>query len=131
MRTFRRTIEIALPVVGTGIVLLAVLLIIDLRAQLIAVLFGLLLVEMGVWGLARTLLPNERQYLELRTEVDHFIDVVRAMNAITVEAQAAGEPPGPARAQLADEMYASVERMLEAAGKTDRSPRPREDVAVP
>lgn len=120
MRRIRRTIEILIPVLGMLIVLGALLFILELRTQIIVTIVGLLLIEVGVWDLARPLLPNERQYHALRTEVDGFIALVRRLNAAALEADDVDSPE--ARRSLEDvrtEMTRAVDRMAMVAGRTD------------
>lgn len=116
MRALRRTIEIGLPILGTAIVLLSVLLLVELRAQLVGVILGLLLVEVGVWDLAKPMLPNERKYLGLRAEVDDFIGLVRRLNRAVLD-------EGSEHASVHDvrsEMHASVDRMVDLAGRSEQ-----------
>ena len=84
-RKIRRILEIALPVTGMGVIFLSVLFGSDsLQMQVLLVLFGILILEAGVWGLASRILPNERRYLGLREEGDHFIGLIRALNKAAV-----------------------------------------------
>ena len=84
-RTIRRILEIALPVSGMGIIFLSVLFGSDsLQRQVLFVLFGILILEAGAWGLASRLLPDEWRYLDLRAEVDHFIGLIPEVNAPAV-----------------------------------------------
>ena len=84
-RTIRRILEIALPVLGMGVIFMSVLFRSDsLQLQVLFVLFGVLLLEAGVWGLASRLLADERRYLDLRGEVDHFIGLIPELNESAV-----------------------------------------------
>ena len=66
-RKIRRGIEIALPILGMGIIFGSVLFgPNDLQLQVLLVLIGVLILEAGVWGLTSGILPNERRYLALR-----------------------------------------------------------------
>ncbi len=117
-RKLRRVLEIALPVVGMGIIFLSVLFgaSINLQIQVLYVLFGVLILEAGVWGLANKLLPNERRYLGLRDEGDHFIGLIRKLNETAVARDDGHEHDERFRHTL-EEMHASVERMSELAGQ--------------
>ena len=55
-----------------------------------AVLGGVLLIQAGVSNLTHALLPNARDYTELRSEVDGFILLVRSLNEAAQEARASG-----------------------------------------
>ena len=48
-------------------------------------LFGILILEAGVWSLASKLPPDERCYLDLRAEVEHVIGLIPELNASVVE----------------------------------------------
>ena len=96
VRSLRRWLSIGLPVMGMVVVLIAIVSVVDRQMQLVFVVAGVLLIEAGVWKLANPILPSERRYTELRGEVDHFVDLVREMNAAAVEARQSdsGRPVG-------------------------------------
>ena len=74
------------------------------------ILFGVLVTATGLWGLGSRLKPDRRLYLQLRAEVDKFIDLVRRINAHVV----AGD--GEQASEVKEEMHASVELIAQAAG---------------
>ena len=117
-RKLRRVLEIALPVLGMGIIFLSVLFgaSINLQIQVLYVLFGVLILEAGVWGLANKLLPNERRYLGLREEGDHFIGLIRKLNAAAIEKKEGTGDDARYRDAL-QQMHVSVDRMGELAGQ--------------
>lgn len=121
MRTIRKAVELGTPIVGMITVFAAVLLIppANLQVQLVTVLVGVLLIEAGVWGLTNPFLPNERQFLSLREEVDDFIDLVRQLNKAAVEKRIheenADDANGAFEEALAD-LHSSVRRMGQLAG---------------
>lgn len=81
-RRIRRVMEAAIPLLGIGMIFLSVLFgPSSLQLQVILVLVGVLILEAGVWGLTSGLLPNERRYLALREEGDHFIALIRELNS--------------------------------------------------
>lgn len=118
MRKFRNVVTFATPVAGMVLVLAAVLLVRSSRAELALVVLGLLLVEGGVWRLAGSVLPNERQYLALRAESNRFIAMVRQLNSAAV-ALRREETPGARMAmeEMKRAMHRSVERMVLVAGR--------------
>ena len=122
-RKIRRVLEIALPVLGMGVIFGSVLSgPSSLQLQVLFVLFGILILEAGVWGLASRLLPNERRYLGLREEGNHFIELIRELNRAAVarkEGDGGNENEERFRDALA-QMHASVRRMGELAGKETR-----------
>ena len=117
-RTIRRILEIALPVAGMGIIFLAVLFGSDsLQLQVLLVLLGILILEAGVWGLASRILPDERRFLRLREEGEHFVTLIRELNAAAV-AKKEGDGSAEYEKRFRDaleQMHASVRRMGEVA----------------
>jgi len=120
LRNFRKILAVGLPILGTVLVFLAILvptISLDLRLQIGVVLLGLLLIEAGVWRLTAKVLPNQRKYLALRAEVDAFIDRIRVLNAHGVKLRA--EETESARAAFQgtlDTLHAAVDQMAEVAG---------------
>ncbi len=118
-RKIRRGIEIALPLLGMGIIFGSVLFgPSSLQLQVLLVLIGVLILEAGVWGLTSGILPNERRYLALREEGDHFMGLIRLLNAAAV-ASDAGEEDDARFQETRAKMHTSVERMAELAGQDD------------
>lgn len=121
MRSLRKTVAFTLPVLGMVLVFVAILvpaINLNLQLQLGVVLAGLLVIEAGVWRLTAKILPNERQFLALRTEVDDFIGRVRVLNARAVKLrQADTEETRADFRETLDSLHASVDRMAEVAGK--------------
>ena len=123
-RKIRRVLEIALPVSGMGVIFGSVLWGSNsLQLQVLFVLFGILILEAGVWGLASRLLPNERRYLGLREEGNHFIELIRELNraAVAREEGDAGDENEKRYQGALEQMHASVRRMGELAGKDTRN----------
>jgi len=107
----------AMPLLGMGIIFGSVLFgPPSLQLQVFLVLVGILILEAGVWGLTSGLLPNERRYLELRAEGDHFLRLIRILNQAAVGRDEGEENDARFRNTRA-EMHTSVERMGELAGK--------------
>ncbi|NIR43306.1 MAG: hypothetical protein GWN99_05150 [Gemmatimonadetes bacterium] len=78
---------------------------------LIIVLFGILLVGLGVYSIGHRLLPDRRVYIGLRAEVEYFIQLVRRVNTHALRNEA------DAIELLRTEMKESVDRMISLAGK--------------
>lgn len=130
MRSLRRWLSIGLPVMGMVVVLIAIVSVVDRQMQLVFVVAGVLLIEAGVWKLANPILPSERRYTELRGEVDHFVDLVREMNAAAVEArQSDSDDRWDDYQDLLSTLHESVDRMGQLAGKEvgerETAPPPR------
>ncbi len=77
--------------------------------QTVFVVFGLLLVELGVWRVASALLPNARRNQPLRDEVDRFIKLVREMYRVANAKEAS------AFESVSDELRARTEGVIGAA----------------
>ena len=64
------------------------------------------------------MLPNERRYLSLREEGDHFLGLIRVLNAAAV-ARDEGQEDDTRFREARAQMHTSVERMAELAGQDD------------
>ena len=124
MRTLRRLIDIAVPLLGIALVLGAVLFIVELRVQIVVVVVGILIIEAGIWKVAHPLLPNERKYFALREEGDQFIRLIRRLNRTALDAKANdNELNRAALAAVRADMIEAVDRMIGVAGKTEEEVR--------
>jgi len=121
-RLHRSTLDKSLAIGGVILILLQVLLIADVRLQVAIVLTGILVNQVGVWGLAERLMPDRRTHRELRSEVDTFIRLVRRLNGLGKE----GEPTTLDATRA--EMHESVDRIAAIAvdgvheDSSDKSP---------
>jgi hypothetical protein len=110
----RSTLNNILALGGVVIILLQTLMIAYERIEVAIILAGIMINQIGVWGLANKLLPERRVYLQLRVEVDRFIGLVRQLNAGAV---AENDPEVDSTKAL---MHESIERMVSvAAVKSD------------
>lgn len=131
MRKLRRILHFTVPTVGVALVIGAVVLGESVVVQLALVITGLLMTEAGLWRLADSVLPDERRYLALRTETEHFITLIRQLNtAATAIGDGAGELPRFALAEVKARMHRSVDRMAELAGMPDDEAAARADIAA-
>jgi hypothetical protein len=131
MRALRRAVDVGLPIVGIVVVLSGVLFFFELYTQLAVVVLGLFLIEAGIWRLADPLLPSQRRYGALRTEVDDFVDLVRRLNTAAISSRRSGDAAAVAEmASVREEMHASVERMVEYAGDPTDATSPSSPAAV-
>ena len=121
MRALRRAITASLPIVGMILVFAAILLpsiSLNLQLQILVALIGIILIEAGVWGLTAKVLPSERKFIALRAEVDHFIGLVRELNARAVVLKRKDTPEHQGEFdQALSALHDSVERMGEVAGQ--------------
>lgn len=120
MRKLRRILHLMVPAMGMALIIGAVLFGESLVVQLFLVIAGLLMTEAGLWRLADPFLPDERKYLALRTETDHFMALVRQLNSAALSL-GEGDDRGARFAldEVRTEMHRSVDRMVDFAGKTD------------
>lgn len=123
MRKLRRTLHLLGPAVGMALVLGAVLLADTLVVRLFLVIAGLLLTEAGLWRLADPLLPDERSFLALRAETDHFVALVRQLNSVAVALER-GDVGASSFVldEVHEEMHRSVDRMARFAGRKGLPP---------
>lgn len=119
MRKARRFLTFVVPAIGMALVIGAVLLGESLAVQLFLVVAGLLLTEAGLWRLADPILPDERKYIALREETEHFTALVRQLNTAAL-ALDSGDDSGSRFAldEVQRAMHQSVDRMIDFAGKT-------------
>ena len=89
----------------------------SVQLQIMVVLAGIMVLEAGVWGLSQQLLPNDRQFLDLRVEGEHFIDLVRDLNEAAIAANRGGADADTQFKEVLALMHGSVDRLGEVAGK--------------
>jgi hypothetical protein len=109
----RQTLDQLLTILGVIAVVVPVTLLSESWTPPFISMLGILLVGAGTWRLGTRLLPNRRIYLGLRSEVEHFIRLVRRLNTHALQ-----EDLG-AVAELRIDMKESVDRMVAFAGKTE------------
>lgn len=119
MRSVRRFTQLLLTLTGTALALYAVMRIDTLYDRMLVAVLGLLLMQMGIWQLTATLLPNQREYRPLRKEVDYFLSLLRRMNRAAVAAEGGSKYAADEVERLHTELHHSVDRMLRLAGRTE------------
>jgi len=77
---YRTALNRALALGGVIIIMLQAALITGSRVEVGIILIGILVNQLGVWGLAARLLPDRRVYLQLRTEANHFLQLIRQLH---------------------------------------------------
>ena len=110
MSSLPERLEKALAVAGIILILGPIFLVENLTLQVGIVVVGILMIEAGVWGLARNILPDGRTYLRLREETEIFLEQVRALN------EAAVEEEEQAVERQRQRMKEQVDRLVDAAG---------------
>ena len=119
MRQFRRAIVLGLPFIGVQLII-SVVLFSQALTHLALIMIGFLLVELSVLMLVNKVVPNERRFLALRRETDHFLKLVRELNTAALRMHRTDVPNY--RKEFEDiqaSMIQSVHRMGAVAGKTD------------
>jgi hypothetical protein len=119
MRKTRRFINVIFTLVGTSLVLYAMVAIEQLNTRVLVAALGLVLIEAGVWRLTKSLLPNERKYTALRKEADYFTNLVRRLNRAAIQVRDGAEEGQGDLTHVHEEMHHSVDRMLRLAGQAD------------
>ncbi len=79
--TRREAVNSILVLGGVVIVVVQVLAIADSRLQMAVVAGGIMMIYWGVLRLRNELLQEKRVYQKLRSEVEHFLRLVREINA--------------------------------------------------
>ena len=127
-RKIRRKSDTMLAGLGIAFVFTAVLLgaSIGIYIQMPMALFGVLLMEAGVWGLAQKILPSDRHYSRLREEGNHMLDLVRDLNAAAIAKDLGNEDAKRFQATL-EKMHESVVTMSELAALEDGAKLPATD----
>ncbi|MSR11055.1 MAG: hypothetical protein EXR84_04550 [Gammaproteobacteria bacterium] len=119
-RNIRRSIDAGLTLAGILVIFGSVFFAntIGVQALFLLVLFGVLIMEIGVWGLSSRLLPSERKFSRLREEGDNMITLIRELNASAI-AKDRGEEDAKRFQQTLASMHDSVVRMAELAAHQD------------
>lgn len=119
MRSVRRFTQLLLTLTGTGLALYAVMRIDALYDRMLVSVLGLLLMQIGIWQITASLLPNQREYRPLRKETDYFLSLLRRMNRAAVAAENGSSYAAAEVERLHTELHHSVDRMLRLAGRTE------------
>ena len=119
LRPFRRGLAIGLPFIGAQI-LLSVIFFSQGHARMALIMLGFLLIEVCVLLLINQVQPNERRYVALRHEADHFLSLVRSLNTAAIRMHRTDSPEHRNEFErIQADMIRSVYRMGAVAGKTD------------
>lgn len=110
--SFRSAVDQLLTIVGVILIVVPVALFSESWTPLIIVFIGIAMIALGVWRLGTRMFSDRRTYVGLRSEVDHFIKLVRRLNthALDDETKMVDE----IRGQMKD----SVGRMVSLAGRS-------------
>lgn len=118
MRQFRKALILGLPFIGVQLVM-SVILFSQALPHLAIIVLGFLLVELSILMLVNRVMPNERRYLALRRETDHFLKLVRELNTAAIRMYRTDIPNYRKEFDsIQASMIQSVQRMGAVAGKT-------------
>ena len=119
MNFIRKAIQPAISILGMVVVFGGVLLVppSNLRLMIMIVMVGVVILEVGVWGLAETILPNQRLYLSYRAEVTHFMSLVPELNAAALARDSGAEGAEERFQDTLSLMREAVQHMEKVAGK--------------
>ncbi len=115
MRRLRQFIDRFVVYGGVIVVLSAIVVQETTRAQVVLVLLGLLLVQLGIWRIASRALPGTRTNQRLRDEVDQFLASVRELYRLANDNQSANFNT------LAGGLRGQTDDIIEAAGRDLKS----------
>ncbi len=111
MRRLRQIIDRFVVYGGVIVVLSAIVVQDTTRAQVVLVLLGLLLVQLGIWRIASRVLPSTRTNPQLRVAVDQFLTSVRELYNLANDNQSANFNT------MADDLRGQAATVIEAARK--------------
>ena len=118
-RSLLQTMNMALPLLGTGIIFAVSLCKYALQDAAL-VIFGVLLITIGTWKLSHKLLLEQRKYNALRAQGSLFLVLVQQLNAASLRLQAQDTPANrQAVENIRQHMQQLVDQMAVSAGKTD------------
>ncbi len=121
MRKLLQIVDVCLPFAGIACILGAMILARESpRCQIAVVGLGMVLIELGVWKVARRLTPDGRRYKALRAEGDRFLGLIRELNSAAVALiQSDSEANRRAVGLVQAHMRQAIDRMAFVAGRTD------------
>ena len=114
----RRVLKALFLVVPLLLIVLAAAVPMPLRWSVAGMIFGLLFFELALVGSFEGMLPNTRVYLALREETDRLLQLVRELNAATIDAERAGLDPKRYADPIVAEMHETVDRLPSFAGRS-------------
>ena len=115
MRRLRQVVDRIVVYGGVIVVLSAIVVVEASRTQVVLVLLGLLLVQLGIWRMVSGMLPSRRTNQLLRDEVDQFLASVRELYRLANDNQSANFNT------LADGLRGQADDVIEAARRDLKS----------
>jgi apolipoprotein N-acyltransferase len=118
-RNMRKVLNHGLPIVGAQIII-SVILFSEALSGIALIMFGILLVEVGIFKLAPKLLRDDRKYLALRSSTNVFLYLVRQLNTAALMVKESDTPENRQAVEaIQNAMHQQVKRMVAVAGKTE------------
>ncbi len=115
MRRLRRVVD-RIVVYGGVLVVLSAIVVTDTSLnQVVLVLLGLLLVQLGIWRIASRVFPGRRTNQRLRDEVDQFLASIRELYRLANDNQSANFNT------LAEGLRGQADGIIEAARRDLKS----------
>ena len=115
MRGLRQVVDRIVVYGGVIVVLSAIVVVETSGAQVVLVLVGLLLVQLGIWRIASRVLPGTRTNQRLRDEVDQFLAAVKELYRLANDNQSANFNT------LAEGLRGQTDGVIEAARRDLKS----------
>ncbi len=115
MRRKRLVVDRIVVYGGVAVVLSAIVVVDTSLTQVVLVLLGLLLVQLGIWRIASRVLPGTRTNQRLRDEVAQFLASVRELYRLANDNQSANF------ATLAEGLRGQTDGVIEAARRDLKS----------
>ena len=119
-RVFQEVMNRGLAFAGVTVVLVAVGVATSSVGLVAIVVIGLLMIEVGIWRAKRQFSREKRRYHVLRAEVVQFLALVRQLHNASLQVeQHDTSDTRQARDEILNVMHGTMERVVEATGKTD------------
>ncbi len=115
MRRLRQVIDRIVVYGGVIVVLSAIVVVEASRIQVVLVILGLLLVQLGIWRIASRVFPGSRTNQRLRDEVDQFLASIRELYRLANDNQSASFNA------LAEGLRGQADGIIEAARRDLKS----------
>jgi len=121
LRILRKILDIGLPLAGVVIILSAILFLQEIRSQISVVLVGIIFIESGIWKISNRILPDDRKFCYLRSEIDTFIILCRQLNSAALKLNKKNSAENEkVFNNIRDDLENCLERIVETAGKTKK-----------
>lgn len=110
-----KTITLGVPL---AIVVAATVIPMPVRWSIGAIVFAVMVFQLSLFGAFRRLLPDTRVYVALRQETDKLIQLVRELNAITIDAKRQGADPAEYTPPVVAKLHTVVDGLPVVAGES-------------